>query len=109
MSALNARGAESAFRRGVAAFTQRDIAAALSEFDIAESLGYNPNDCGGYRWQCWMLLGEFPNAWRESQTIFLRGDPLALWDGRPFDGGRVVIRCLHGYGDAIQFLRYAAP
>jgi len=56
-----------------------------------------------------MLLGDFAAAWRESDKIAARGaaGPLALWDGRTFSGKRVVIRCLHGYGDAIQFLRYA--
>src|ERR1044072_361342 len=28
-------------------------------------------------------------------------------DGEPFTGKRVLIRCLHGFGDAIQFIRYA--
>ena len=27
----------------------------------------------------------------------------------PFKDKRIIIRCLHGYGDAIQFLRYAGP
>jgi hypothetical protein len=55
-----------------------------------------------------MLLGEYENAWRESDRITARAapDPYALWDQRPFTGKRVVIRCLHGYGDTIQFLRY---
>ncbi len=57
-----------------------------------------------------MLLGHFEQAWRESDAILARGrpDPNRLWDGLPFTGKRVVIRCLHGYGDAIQFLRYAS-
>lgn len=57
-----------------------------------------------------MLLGRFADAWRESDAIAARtpADPNRLWDGRPFTGRRVMIRCLHGYGDAIQFLRYAS-
>ncbi len=56
-----------------------------------------------------MLLGKFEEAWRVSEQIAARGkpDPHALWDGRPLAGKRVMIRCLHGYGDAIQFVRYA--
>jgi hypothetical protein len=56
-----------------------------------------------------MLLGRFEEAWKESDAILARGlpDPNRLWDGLPFAGKRVVIRCLHGFGDAIQFLRYA--
>ena len=57
-----------------------------------------------------MLLGRFDEAWRESDAIAARahGDPNNLWDGRPFTGNRVMIRCLHGFGDAIMFVRYAA-
>jgi len=56
-----------------------------------------------------MLLGRFQEAWRESDRIAARGrpDPDSLWDGAPLAGKRVIIRCLHGYGDAIQFIRYA--
>ncbi len=56
-----------------------------------------------------MLLGRFEEAWRASDRIAQLGlpDRHRLWDGRPFAGQRVIIRCLHGYGDAIQFLRYA--
>lgn len=55
-----------------------------------------------------MLLGRFEDAWREGDAIAARGqpDPNRLWDGQPFGGKRVIIRCLHGFGDAIQFLRY---
>jgi hypothetical protein len=55
-----------------------------------------------------MLLGRFEDAWQESERIAARGqtDPVALWDGQPFTGKRVIVRCLHGYGDAIQFIRF---
>lgn len=55
-----------------------------------------------------MLLGDFESAWRESDAIRLydRGNPDCLWNGGSFDQ-RVIVRCLHGYGDAIQFIRYA--
>jgi hypothetical protein len=29
-----------------------------------------------------------------------------IWDGRPLDGQRVLVRCYHGLGDTIQFARY---
>jgi hypothetical protein len=31
-----------------------------------------------------------------------------LWDGTPLDGRRVLVRCYHGLGDTIQFVRYAS-
>jgi hypothetical protein len=98
------------FNRGVLGFANRKIISALGAFNLAESLGYDENACAAYRWQCWMLLGRFEDAWRESDSISARSGagPHALWDGRPFAGKRVIIRCLHGYGDAIQFIRYAS-
>ncbi len=56
-----------------------------------------------------MLLGEFERAWAESDAIEKRGgvDPHRFWDGTPFNGKRVILRCLHGLGDTIQFIRYA--
>jgi hypothetical protein len=97
------------YASGVTALTLKDPGRALRHFELAESLGHDPELCGSHRWKCWMLLGDFESAWKESDLITARGtpDPNALWDGLPPAGKRVVIRCLHGYGDAIQFLRYA--
>jgi short-subunit dehydrogenase len=62
------------------------------------------------RWESYMRRGEFEKAWRESDAIAAAGmaGPANLWGGTPFDGKRVIVRCLHGFGDAIQFLRYAS-
>jgi hypothetical protein len=32
-----------------------------------------------------------------------------LWRGEPLDGKRILVRCHHGLGDTIQFMRFAAP
>lgn len=55
-----------------------------------------------------MVRGDFESAWRESDFIRASGfpDPHRFWDGEPIDGRRVILRCLHGFGDAVQFLRY---
>jgi hypothetical protein len=55
-----------------------------------------------------MLAGNFAAAWRESDAIRRRGapDPNRFWAGEGLSGKRVILRCLHGYGDAVQFLRY---
>jgi hypothetical protein len=96
------------------ALAQRRLAArripeALAAFDQAEKLGFDPDQCASSRWMCWMLLGCFERAWQESAAIAQRGapDPHRFWDGLPFTGKRVILRCLHGLGDAIQFIRYA--
>jgi hypothetical protein len=55
-----------------------------------------------------MLVGDFELAWRESDLITRRGkpDPNRFWNGQPLKGSRVLVRCLHGLGDTIQFVRY---
>lgn len=82
---------------------------ALTQFDRAERAQSDPDRCAAGRWQCHMLLGDFEKAWRESDLIHARAkpDPNRFWNGRPLDGKRVLIRCLHGLGDTIQFIRYA--
>src|ERR1700761_2171904 len=61
------------------------------------------------RWQEWMRAGDFEAAWRESDLIERTGlpDPNRFWTGERWDGKRVMLRCLHGLGDTIQFIRYA--
>jgi hypothetical protein len=34
-------------------------------------------------------------------------DPHSVWDGSSWTGKRVLLRTLHGFGDAIQCIRYA--
>ncbi len=101
--------ADAAFELAERLLEDRRIEPALTYLDLAESLGACPNRCGAHRWFCHMLGGRFEQAWRASERIRSSGaaDPNALWDGRPFHGRRVMVRCLHGFGDAIQFIRYA--
>src|ERR1700760_2291365 len=61
------------------------------------------------RWKQHMLHGNFLSAWRESDFIASTGrrDPHRFWNGEPWAAKRIMLRCLHGLGDAIQFIRYA--
>ncbi|MBV8866270.1 MAG: hypothetical protein JO210_12830 [Acidobacteriaceae bacterium] len=85
------------------------VSEALKLFHQAEETGCDADSCAAGRWTCYMLSGDFELAWRESDSIAARGnpDPHRFWDSRPLDGRRVLIRCLHGLGDTIQFIRYA--
>jgi hypothetical protein len=87
----------------------RKIPEALSLFNAAARASSDPDLCAAGRWQCYMLLGDFERAWCESDEISSRGnaDPNRFWDGRPLNGNRILIRCLHGLGDTLQFIRYA--
>ncbi len=90
--------------------TARDIEGAVAAFDEAERVGSEAvaDRCAAGRWMCWMLLGEFERAWRESDAIRARGmgDVHRFWDGSAVDGRRVMLRSLHGFGDAVENLRY---
>lgn len=65
-----------------------------------------------------MRRGDFAAAWRISDEVLRRraGKPCwdwprhlqHVWDGAPLDGRRVLVRCYHGLGDTLQFVRYAS-
>ena len=87
----------------------RRIPEAVAAYREAAESGFDANICRAGLWTSWMLLGRFEQAWLQSRAIEASGvpDPHRLWDGEPFDGKRVMLRCLHGLGDTIQFIRYA--
>ncbi len=69
-------------------------------------------------WRRAMLIGDFEAAWRISDAIMARrqreelnrrDQPFHLrhvWSGAPLAGRNVLLRCFHGLGDTIQFIRY---
>lgn len=71
----------------------------------------------GAAWMRHMRAGEWTAAWRVSDRVLAShaGQPSWhlprheqwIWDGTPLDGKRVLIRCYHGLGDTIQFIRFA--
>ena len=87
----------------------RDAQHALAAFHAAEAVQADRDRCAAGRWIAHMLLGEFEAAWRESDAIRERGlpDPHRFWMGEAIEGRRVILRCLHGFGDSVQLLRYA--
>ena len=70
-------------------------------------------------WMRLMRCGDWAEAWTLSDAgIRLRaGAPCwhlprhqqHVWDGTPVEGRRVLVRCYHGLGDTLQFIRFAAP
>ena len=73
----------------------------------------------GKAWMAHIRRGDFAAAWRVSDAV-LRGrggESCAhlprheqwVWNGAPVDGKRVLVRCYHGLGDTLQFIRFAAP
>jgi hypothetical protein len=72
-------------------------------------------------WTTAMLRGDFARAWQISDRIL--ADKIArgafdytlprhlqtIWDGRSLAGRHVLVRCYHGLGDTIQFIRFVKP
>jgi hypothetical protein len=68
------------------------------------------------QWMEHMRNGAFEEAWKESDVALQEraGKPCwhlprhlqYIWDGSTITGKKVLIRCYHGLGDTIQFLRY---
>jgi hypothetical protein len=67
-------------------------------------------------WAALMRTGAFHEAWAlsdrslvfDSATEWRRPRHLQrIWHGAPIDGARVLVRCYHGLGDTLQFIRYA--
>lgn len=65
-----------------------------------------------------MRAERYEDAWSLASKTLAERDPAQrddpsmpyhrrwVWDGRPFDGRHVLVRCYHGLGDTIQFLRF---
>jgi len=64
-----------------------------------------------------MRSGDFESAWKLSDSVLALGlnrdfermprHCQSIWDGSSLAGKKVLIRCYHGLGDSIQFIRYA--
>ena len=107
--ATNQHAAETILLKAEEHVDARDLAAAIDNFTMAEAMGAEADRCSAGRWMASMLRGDFASAWRESDAIRRRGapDPQRFWNGEEIRGKRLMVRCLHGFGDAVQFLRYA--
>jgi hypothetical protein len=97
-----------------------DLRSALALYDAALEQGADVLAIAGNQWRCAMLLGDFARAWRISDAVLAErqrrqlscaGQPYHLrwvWEGQELRG-HVLVRCYHGLGDVIQFIRLAAP
>ncbi|MDQ6705072.1 MAG: tetratricopeptide repeat-containing glycosyltransferase family protein [Acidobacteriota bacterium] len=110
---------EAHFGIGQIHYLNRRVEQSLASFRRAWDLGVDLDRGAQERWMIFMLLGRFERAWQESDRVLrnrknsgvdCRDWPLHfrfVWDGSPLAGKRVLIRCYHGLGDTIQFIRYA--
>ena len=117
------------YLRGEALFLQRRLDEALDAHAAAipprdDSAGADRGTAmsglvpGDFGWMSHMLRGDFESAWRladaDRDGAAAPGSPAAdwprhmrpVWDGGGLSGTHVLVRCYHGLGDTIQFVRY---
>lgn len=89
--------------------SRRKLDEALRTFHRAELKGADSARCACGRWTIHMLRGDFAKAWAESDGIrnSREAGPNCLWRGEAIRGKQVIVRCLHGFGDAVQLFRFA--
>lgn len=75
----------------------------------------------GATWDAAMRRGDFAAALAVADAVLAARDPATrddprlpyhrrwVWDGRPVEGRRVLVRCYHGLGDTLHFARYLKP
>lgn len=61
-----------------------------------------------------LAVGSYPEGWQEYEWRFLKTNPVASrnftqprWDGSPLQGKTILLHSEQGFGDTIQFVRYA--
>ena len=61
-----------------------------------------------------LAAGRFEEGWREHEWRFRKAKPvpkrheqIPRWTGQPVEGRRILIHSEQGYGDSLQFIRYA--
>src|SRR5688500_9698478 len=79
--------------------------------------GPSENERDNQQWLQFARRGDFERAWQVSDRVLQRHarqpdtdrprHEQSIWMGGPLDGARVLVRCYHGLGDTIQFIRYA--
>ena len=94
--------------------SQRQFDKAEQEYRRAIELA---PDLAEIRWNLGLvqlLLGDYEQGWQNyearwnvRQRIFHRHFEQPLWDGSDLNGRRILLHAEQGFGDAIQFVRYA--
>ncbi|HEX8199580.1 MAG TPA: tetratricopeptide repeat protein [Isosphaeraceae bacterium] len=87
---------------------------ALASFQRALELEPDSVDAHFNRSLVWLLTGDFERGWPEYEWRWRRSDapirphPQPPWDGSPLDGRTILLHEEQGWGDTLQFIRYAA-
>ncbi|MEP6670567.1 MAG: tetratricopeptide repeat protein [Chthoniobacter sp.] len=86
---------------------------ALAAFHRALEIRPGDADASFSQSLAWLLHGDFARGWPayerrwEAHRLTRRNFSQPLWDGAALPGARVLVYAEQGFGDAIQFIRYA--
>jgi hypothetical protein len=112
------RAARKALDSAECCFARNCIADALHCDQEALRLGVDSEQGAFRRWSCYMMLGDFERAWQETDrseagrrarddtTQQLPLHQRRVWNRFPLANQRVLLRCYHGLGDTLQFVRF---
>lgn len=86
---------------------------AVKNYDLA--IAIRPDYAEAHWNQAFILLlkGDLIPGWREGEWRWHRknmkphGFKAPLWDGQSLEGKTILLHCEQGFGDSIQFIRYA--
>ncbi|MEX2616702.1 MAG: tetratricopeptide repeat protein [Alphaproteobacteria bacterium] len=97
---------------GVALRESGDPEAALTAFEKALARDPSLIDAHVNRAHIWLAAGDFARGWREHEwrlrhPRFRQRMADRYWTGGDIDGRTILIWVEQGFGDAIQFIRYA--
>jgi tetratricopeptide (TPR) repeat protein len=99
---------------GVALQKQNRIAAALLSYHRCELLRPDHADLHLNMALAYLVAGDFANGWRQYEWRYQskarppRKLPQPLWTGEDLAGKTILLHYEQGFGDTIQFMRYAA-
>lgn len=100
---------------GGALFAQRRVEEAISCYRHAIALKPNLPEFHSDLANALLLLGNFSDGWQEYEwrlrlretTALRRNFREPLWDGSDLEGRTILLQAEQGFGDTIQFVRYA--
>jgi tetratricopeptide (TPR) repeat protein len=113
--ALDPGYAEAHNNLGLAVQLQGRLDEARAHFDRAVELAPEFASPRANRAQLALLHGDFQRGWPEYEWrwrlpgVFLPRVAVPMWDGSPLAGRTLLLRAEQGFGDTIQFVRFAAP
>jgi tetratricopeptide (TPR) repeat protein len=91
---------------------QGELAAAIASFDRAIELNPDHAEAHFSKGLVQLLAGDLASGWREYEWRWRRAAaarefPMPRWDGTALPGGTILLHVEQGFGDTLQFVRYA--